>query len=37
MNQLLVVTLGTIQAFVNSLRAMVNPSATGHHFHGGYV
>jgi hypothetical protein len=37
MNQLLVVTFGTIQAFVNRLRAMANPSATGHHFHGGYV
>ncbi len=34
---LLVVTFGTIQAFLHSLRAMVNPSATGQHFHGGYV
>ena len=34
---LLVVTFGTIQAFVHSLRAMVNPSATGQHFHSGYI
>jgi uncharacterized membrane protein len=34
---LLVVAFGTIQAFLNSLRAMVNPSATGQHFHSGYV
>ncbi len=29
---LLVVTFGTIQAFVHSLRAMVSPSATGQQF-----
>jgi uncharacterized membrane protein len=34
---LLVVAFGTIQAFVHSLRAMVNPSAPGNHFHSGYV
>jgi uncharacterized membrane protein len=34
---LLVVTFGTIQAFVQSLRAMVNPSGAGHNFHRGYV
>lgn len=34
---LLVVTFGTIQAFFHSLRAMVNPSATGQHFHSGYI
>jgi uncharacterized membrane protein len=34
---LLVVTFGTIQAFVHSLRAMVNPSTAGHGFHSGYV
>ena len=34
---LLVVTFGTIQAFIHSLRAMVNPSATGQHFHSGYI
>ena len=34
---LLVVTFGTIQAFVHSLRAMVNRSASGQNFHGGYV
>ena len=34
---LLVVAFGTIQAFLNSLRAMVNPSASGQNFHGGYV
>ncbi len=34
---LLVVAFGTIQAFVRSLRAMVAPSATGHHFRSGYV
>ncbi len=34
---LLVVTFGTTQAFVHSLRAMVNPSATGQHFHSGYI
>ena len=34
---LLVVAFGTIQAFLNSLRAMVKPSAAGHHFHSGYV
>lgn len=33
----LVVAFGTIQAFVHSLRAMVSPSATGRHFHSGYV
>ena len=33
----LVVAFGTIQAFVHSLRAMVSPSATGQHFHSGYV
>ncbi len=34
---MLVVAYGTIQAFLNSLRAMANPSAAGHHFHSGYV
>ncbi len=34
---LLVVAFGTVQAFVLSLRAMVSPSATGQHFHRGYV
>ena len=34
---LLVVTFGTIQAFIHSLRAMVTPSATGQHFHSGYT
>ena len=34
---LLVVTFGTIQAFLISLRAMANPSATGEHFHRGYI
>lgn len=34
---LLVVAFGTVQAFVRSLRAMVSPSATGKHFHSGYV
>ncbi len=34
---LLVVAFGTVQAFVLSLRAMVAPSATGQHFHRGYV
>jgi uncharacterized membrane protein len=34
---LLVVAFGTIQAFVHSLRAMFSPSASGQHFHGGYV
>jgi uncharacterized membrane protein len=33
----LVVAFGTIQAFIHSLRAMVNPSVTGQHFHSGYV
>jgi len=34
---LLVVAFGTIQAFVQSLRAMLNPSAAGQNFHSGYV
>jgi uncharacterized membrane protein len=34
---LLVVAFGTIQAFVLSLRAMVNPSGSGRDFHRGYV
>ena len=34
---LLVVAFGTIQAFIHSLRAMVSPSASGQHFHSGYV
>jgi uncharacterized membrane protein len=34
---LVVVAFGTIQAFVQSLRAMLNPSAAGHNFHSGYV
>ena len=34
---LIVVTFGTIQAFFHSVRAMFNPSTTGHHFHSGYV
>jgi uncharacterized membrane protein len=34
---LLVVAFGTIQAFVESLRAMVNRSEAGHDFHSGYV
>jgi uncharacterized membrane protein len=34
---LLVVAFGTIQAFVHSLRAMVNPSVAGHRFEIGYI
>jgi uncharacterized membrane protein len=34
---LLVVAFGTIQAFILSLRAMLNPTAAGHNFHSGYV
>jgi uncharacterized membrane protein len=34
---LLVVAFGTIQAFILSLRAMVNPSVAGRNFHSGYV
>jgi uncharacterized membrane protein len=34
---LMVVTYGTIQAFVQSLRAMANPAGAGHGFHKGYV
>jgi uncharacterized membrane protein len=34
---LLVVAFGTIQAFLHSLRAMVNPSAAGDQFQRGYV
>ena len=34
---LLVVTFGTIQAFILSLRAMFNPSGAGVSFHRGYV
>jgi uncharacterized membrane protein len=34
---LLVVTFGTIQAFIKSLHAMINPSGAGHNFHSGYV
>jgi uncharacterized membrane protein len=34
---LLVVTFGTLQAFILSLRAMVNPSGAGRNFHSGYV
>jgi uncharacterized membrane protein len=34
---LLVVAFGTLQAFILSLRAMVNPSGAGQNFHNGYV
>jgi uncharacterized membrane protein len=34
---LLVVAFGTVQAFVRSFRAMVQPSSTGRHFHAGYI
>jgi uncharacterized membrane protein len=34
---LLVVSFGTIQAFILSLRAMANPSGAGRNFHSGYV
>jgi uncharacterized membrane protein len=34
---LLVVAFGTVQAFVQSLRAMFNQTPTGHRFHHGYV
>jgi uncharacterized membrane protein len=33
----LVVAFGTIQAFIQTLRAMVDPSGAGHNFHRGYV
>jgi uncharacterized membrane protein len=34
---LLIVAFGTVQAFVRSLRAMINPSASGRHFHRAYI
>ena len=34
---LLVVAFGTVQAFVQSVRAMFDRSPTGHRFHHGYV
>ena len=34
---LLVVAFGTVQAFVQSVRAMFDRSPTGHRFHRGYV
>lgn len=34
---LVVVAFGTLQAFVASIRAMLNPSSVGHRFHHGYV
>ena len=34
---LLVVGFGTVQAFIRSFRAMLSPSATGKHFHEGYI
>ena len=34
---LLIVTFGSAQAFVRSIRAMVSPSATGRHFYAAYV
>ena len=34
---LLVVAFGTVQAFIRSFRAMLSPSATGKHFHTGYI
>lgn len=34
---LLVVAFGTVQAFVQSIRAMFNQTPTGHRFHRGYV
>ena len=34
---LLVVAFGTVQAFVQSVRAMLDRSPTGHRFHRGYV
>ena len=30
---LLVVAFGTVQAFVQSIRAMLSPTTTGHRFH----
>jgi len=34
---LLVVGFGTVQAFIRSFRAMLSPSASGKHFHAGYI
>jgi uncharacterized membrane protein len=34
---LLVVAFGTVQAFVQSIRAMFDPTPTGHRFHRAYV
>lgn len=34
---LLVVAFGTVQAFVQSIRSMSSPAATGHRFHHAYV
>ena len=34
---LLVVAFGTVQAFIRSLHAMLQPSATGRHFHAAYI
>jgi len=34
---LILVVFGTLQAFVHSVRAMVNPSATGGHFRTAYI
>jgi len=34
---LLVVAFGTVQAFIRSFRAMLSPSASGKHFHAGYI
>ena len=34
---LLVVAFGTVQAFVQSIRAMFDSRSTGHRFHHGYV
>jgi uncharacterized membrane protein len=34
---LLVVAFGTVQAFVQSVRAMIDPAPAGHRFHRGYV
>ena len=34
---LLVVAFGTVQAFIRSFRAMLNPSATGKHFHVAFI
>ncbi len=34
---LLIVAFGTVQAFLHSVRAMLNPSPAGRHFHTAYI